>query len=241
MKKRNEEVTFGDILGIFIPKVWIIAIVSVLFAVIMGAHTSLTVKDTYTTQTVFRVRSTSNASLSEQTFIGVDIELKNFEYKLRANDFFIQVVADLNEHHPDEYSWISSAYISSVVRYTLLGDGMLLISVTTQDPILSYSISQSLLSVIPRGLIEDNQGKFEITISIPPDENPGVNAKPITKKAVIGFAIGGVLSAAGVWVCSALDVVVRNKKKIEDYFDIPVIAVIPAKKSVREAEGNQDV
>lgn len=240
MKKKNEEVTFADILGIFIPKIWIIAIVSVLFAVIMGAHTSLTVKDTYTTQTVFRVKSTSNASLSEQTFVGVDIELKNFEYKLRADDFFVQVVADLNEYYPGEYSWISSAYISSVVRYAPLGDGMLLISVTSQDALLSYRISQSLLSVIPKSLIEDNQGKFEIMVSDYPDENPGVNAKPVTKKAVIGFAIGAVLSAAAVWVCSALDVVVRNKKKIEDYFEIPVIAVIPVKKS-GEAGESQNV
>ena len=73
-----------------------------------------------------------------------------------------------------------------------------------------------------------------------PDENPHVNGKPITKKAVIGFAIGAVISAAAVWVFSALDVVVRNKKKIEDYFEIPVIAVIPMKKS-KEAEESQDV
>ena len=49
-----------------------------------------------------------------------------------------------------------------------------------------------------------------------------------------------MISAAAVWVFSALDVVVRNKKKIEDYFEIPVIAVIPMKKS-KEAEESQDV
>ena len=236
MKRRNEEITFKDILGIFIPKIWIIIAVSALLAIAFGVRANYTVQDTYTAQTVFRVKSTSSAALSEQGFAAIDKVLANFEYKMRGDDFFVPVVSDINEYHPDKYTWVTSSYISSVVRYSPIGDGILVISVTTPDSRLSYAISSSLLNFIPKNLADENPGLFDIAVYDPPNEKLSVNPKPVTKNAVIGFVIGAVVSAAAVWIYSALDVVVRNKKKIEDYFEIPVIAVIPVKKSEKAGE-----
>ena len=49
MKKKNEEVTFGDILGIFIPKIWIIVLVAVLCASMLAFYSTAIVDDSYTT------------------------------------------------------------------------------------------------------------------------------------------------------------------------------------------------
>ena len=59
MKKRNEEVTFKDILDVFIPKIWIIAIAAVVLAVVMGAYSAFFVEDTYTTKTIFGIKPKS--------------------------------------------------------------------------------------------------------------------------------------------------------------------------------------
>jgi len=98
MKKRNEEITFGDILGIFIPKIWIIIAVSALLAIAFGVRANYTVQDTYTAQTVFRVKSTSSAALSEQGFAAIDKVLANFEYKMRGDEIIFT-----RDTHNDDY------------------------------------------------------------------------------------------------------------------------------------------
>ena len=226
MKKRNEEVTFRDILDVFIPKIWIIAIVAVVFAAIFGTYSTVFVKDTYTTKTIFGVKPSSKAPTTND-IIYVDSVLQRVEYRLLDDDFFVQTVKDVNENYDGEYQWLSSAYISGVVRYAPLGNGVLQISVTTADPRLSYAISQSLETLIPTQINEENPGLFDIAVYDKPDRTPAANPKGTAKNVIIGFAIGGFMSAVAIWVYSAFDIVIRSKKKIEDYFDIPVIAVIP--------------
>lgn len=240
MKKRNEEVTFKDILDVFIPKIWIIAIVAVVFAIIFGAYSAIVTKDTYTTKTIFGVKPSSKAPTTND-IIYVDSVIQRVEYRLLDDDFFVQTVKDVNEIYEGEYEWISSAYISSVVRYMPLGNGVLQISVTTSDKRLSYAISQSLETLIPTQINEENPGLFDIAVYDKPDRTPAANPKGTSKNAVIGFALGGVISAIAVWIYSAFDITIRDKKKIEEYFDIPVIAVIPVNNVVAETEAFENV
>lgn len=240
MKKRNEEVTFKDILDVFIPKIWIIAIAAVVLAVIFGAYSVLFVKDTYTTKTIFAVSPSSKIPTAYDPEY-VDLVIEKVEYKLLDDDFFKPTVNDINTIYGSKYSWITSAYISYVVRYVPLGNGILQVTVTTDDKLLSYAIAQSLISLIPNQIADENPGYFSIQVYDKPDETPAANPKGTVKNAVIGFAIGAVVSAAAVWMFSAFDIVIRNKKKIEDYFDIPVIAVIPLENSVNETEAVENV
>ena len=240
MKKRNEELTFKDILDVFVPKIWIIAIVAVVLAAVMGAYSAIFVKDTYTTKTIFGVKSSSQAP-NDGNVIYIDHVIKTTSYRLLDDDFFAPVVKDLNANYPGEYDWVSSAYVSRTVRYTPLDSGILQVSVTTPDSRLSYAISQSLETLIPTQINEENPGLFDIAVYDKPDRTPAANPKGTVKNAIIGFAIGAVISAIAVWTYSAFDMVVRNKKKIEDYFDIPVIAVIPVNNTVNETEGVENV
>lgn len=239
MKKRNEEVTFKDILDVFIPKIWIIAIVSVLLAAVMGAYSALSVKDTYTTKTIFGIHPSSKAPSGDLSYIGEVVD--NVRYKLFDDDFFVPIVKDINEFYEGEYEWISSAYISNTVDYNQIKNGILQISVTTNDPRLSYAISQSLETLIPPQINDVYPGYFSIEVYDKPDATPAANPKGTAKKTILGFAVGAVISAAAVWLYSALDMVVRNRKKIEDYFDIPVIAVIPLHNADNETEAFENV
>ena len=235
MKKRNEEVTFKDILDVFIPKIWIIAIAAVVLAVVMGAYSAFLVEDTYTTKTIFGIKPKSNAPTTNDISY-VDSVIERFEYRLLDNDFFVPTETDIKENYNGEYDWLTPAYISQAVRYTPLGNGVLRISVTTNDKRLSYAISQSLEELFSDQIYEENNGLITITVYDKPDRTPAANPKGTVKNSILGFAIGGVVSAAAVWMYSAFDIVIRNKKKIEDYFDIPVIGVIPVNDTAKETE-----
>ena len=51
------------------------------------------------------------------------------------------------------------------------------------------------------------------------------------RNAVVGGVAGLVFALLGIWLFSVLDTTIRDKKKIEDNFDIPVIGVIPLQKT----------
>ena len=48
MKKHNDEITLKDIFDIFLPKIWLIALVAVIFAAMLGGYTLFVKEDTYT-------------------------------------------------------------------------------------------------------------------------------------------------------------------------------------------------
>ena len=98
-----------------------------------------------------------------------------------------------------------------------------------------------MINLIPDQIIEENPANLTPEIFDKPDEPPTANPKGTVKNAIIGFCIGGVLSAASIWIYSALDIVIRNKKKIEEYFEIPVIGVIPIDKIASETEASENV
>ena len=64
------------------------------------------------------------------------------------------------------------------------------------------------------------------------------NDKNLARNTVIGFLVGVVISMVAIYLYSILDVVVRDKKRLEDNLDVPVLGVIPRievdKNNVRE-------
>ena len=56
MKKKNKEITVKDLLDIFLPKIWIILLVGVLFAGASVLYSTFVKKETYTSYTSFYVR-----------------------------------------------------------------------------------------------------------------------------------------------------------------------------------------
>jgi capsular polysaccharide biosynthesis protein len=109
-----------------------------------------------------------------------------------------------------------------------LGNGMLRVSVLTSNPQLSYAISQALENYIPTEFYNYRPGVFTVITY----DNAELPTSPLSnnsvRNAIIGFVAGAVISAIAVWLYSAFDTVIRDKKKIEDYFDVSVIGVIPS-------------
>ena len=60
MRKRNEDFSLKELINIFLPKLWIIAIVAMLFGGIMMGYSKFIKDDTYTSTTKIHVIKASS-------------------------------------------------------------------------------------------------------------------------------------------------------------------------------------
>ena len=227
MKKNTEEITFKDILGIFIPKAWIILLVAVLFASLFAVYSTVLVDDTYTTYSIMNIRKDTEALQPGDMNLAEDI-IDVVSYRIQSSDFLNNVLVQVNNNYG--YQGLTLSQIKSSIRYTPLGNGVLKISVTTENPQLSLAIAQALENEVPNEFYSflPNALKVEpYSMSYLP-KSP--DSKGVLTNTLIGFLGVAVVSSIVIWVYSVFDVVIKNKKKIEDNFDVSVIGVIPAEK-----------
>ncbi len=226
MKKNNEEITFKDILSIFIPKLWLILIIAVVCGAVLGVYADGK-DDTYTATSTIDVRKNSD------TINNADFELANTVImKIRemvySDDFLIEVIANI--YGRDDYPGLTPGYIRSVFSYAPIDNGMFRISVKTTNAELSQRIAQSFETLLE---IEFLSYSNNALIAIPFDSAKiptSPDDKGVLKNAVIGFVGGGVVATVAVWMLYILDTTVRSKKKLEDNFAYPILGYIPREK-----------
>lgn len=228
MKNKKEEITFKDILSIFLPKMWIIAIVSVVLAVVFAMYASLFTPDTYTATSRINVRKKTEPNIADIQV--ADSVIETFGYYMYSDDFCEKVAISIRASHGEygaPYRTLTAGQVKSAISYAPMGNGNLTIQVTTTDQILTYQIAAYIQKNINGEIANFYTDVFHVDVIDTAKEHPALNPKSTTKYAVIGFAIGAIFSAAGVWLIAAISVSVRDKKKLTDNFDIPLIGVIP--------------
>jgi capsular polysaccharide biosynthesis protein len=104
--------------------------------------------------------------------------------------------------------------------------------VTSTDPALSYVACKTMAEVIDEKLPERlPYPSGVVTLNIVQNASQAdamiKNDKNLMRNTVIGFMVGVVLSMVAIYLYSVLDIVVRDKKKLEDNLDLPVLGVIP--------------
>ena len=226
MKKQRQELSLHDLVSVFLPKLWIVAIVAILFALITMVYSVAFKQDTYTCSVEMYVYKNS------QPVSGADISvaqqmLPNYKRVLFSDEFLDECVCkplnaenETNKYSPSKVRGMMSFSTPAETKYFQ-------ISVTSTDPELSFKIAY---------LIENSAWSY-ISGAIPdaftlrtgdhaePTETP--NSKNIAGNALIAFFIGAVLTLAVIWIVYIFDFIIRDKKKLEANFDLPVLAVIP--------------
>ncbi len=231
MKKTKEEFDIRDIVSVFIPKLWIIVAVSLILALVLGGYSALIKTDTYSsTATMLVANDATNLS---NAVLDVSTEMvKRCEIIIFSDVFLQMIITDIkasDNYNPD---WkLSVSFVKgSVVMKQLDNTEYFDITVTTEDSRLSYAIataiSKRIESDLPESLPYDSKYiRTRITNPAVPAISP--DSKHTVRNTLIGFAAGAVLSMVAIFVCAIFDVTIRDKKKIEDNFDIPVLGVIP--------------
>ena len=240
MRKRNEEFSLKELVNIFMPRLWLIMIVALICGSVMAVYSAMLKEDTYTSTTRIHVTKDQDYGYS-YAVSDVDFAtsyLETYKMVLTIPDFLNTALAylrdnhDLYEEHVGEYEELGwdklgpdriKGYISCDTQQDILT-----VSVTTEDPILSKAIADSIAYVFTEEDIlayPDDVVKVKILQIAQAPAAP--NSRNVLLNTAIGVVIGAVITMTFVFVMNMFDVVIHDKKKIEDTFDIPILGVIP--------------
>ena len=224
MKKRSEELTFGELLGIIVPRLWMIAIVALLGAISLGLSSEFLVKDTYTsTVTLYSYIDSANTDINDITV--AQQQVKTYELLFKSKKFLNAVITEMPQEDRDAYAALSSSPTIKIQQKS--STEMFDVSVTSTDPDVAFKMATAIMNVSPILIPELIPNASEVTVIEEPELARSHNSKNILRNAVIGFAGGAILSVLAIFIYSMFDVVIHDRKKIEDCFDSPILAVIP--------------
>ena len=240
MKKNQEEITIKDLLNIFIPKIWLIALIAVVFAALLGGYSMFIKDDTYTSTASFIMvkiptqynGNGSNTAITTGLSAG-EIEamqsmIEMAEQVMETTDYLGKVKTKLVERDA-RYESISISNLKSMLSIKVVGEATCFdLSAISEDAQLSYDVTDIVYETFP-SVIESVFDSYSVTIKIidPPLKAQKANSKGVFKNVVIGALGGGILALLLVFVISKIDVTIRSKEKLEQSFDIPVIGMIP--------------
>ena len=231
MKKNKEEFDIRDIVTVFLPKIWIIVVVSLILSLALGVYSAFIKTDTYSsTATMLVANDATNLS---NGVLDVSTEMvKRCEIIIFSDVFLQMIIEDIKASDSYDPNWkLSVSFVKSCVVMKQRGDTEYFdITVTTEESRLSYAIataiSKRIESDLPESLPYDSKYiRTRTTNPAVPAISP--DSKHTVRNTLIGFAAGAVLSMVVIFVYSLFDVTIRDKKKIEDNFNIPVLGVIP--------------
>lgn len=240
MKKQREEITIKELIDIFLPKIWIIALVAIVFAGMLGAYSMFLKADTYTSKASFvmvKIPTQYNDStgttavttgLTASEIQAMQSMISMSEQIIQTHDFLTKVKEKLVERDV-RYENVTTAQLKQMLSIKVVGEATCFdLSVISEDSQLSYDVADIVYQTFP-GVIEDVFDSYSVTIKMidPPRKPASANSKGTFKNAVIGGVAGALLSALAVFVISKLDVVIRSKEKLENSFEIPIIGLIP--------------
>ena len=232
MAKKKKETTVKDIAEIFLPKLWIILLVSVLVAAAVGFYSYFVKKDTYTASAevyIFKTSQDTNANDITTAEMMVNV----YERAIRGNRFLQSVSTRL--YAETGYN-LTDTQIRSLVSLSKVEDTpTLIISVTSEDKALSTALANALVEQIESENITKDP---TIDSRVLHEPTPTRNGKNTVRNTFVAFFAAVLVMAIIVWIRNAFDVVIRNAKKIEDALDLPVLGIIP-KHDVSLTGGNE--
>ena len=262
MKKKSEEFSLSDFFRIFLPKLWLIVLVAVLCGALIGSYSSYMQEDTYTSRSMIMVTKTTGGSLSStDRYLAADI-IELCENVIKTDNFLSGVVEEIKIYcnDPSKISFteqkmaytknyvktsLTTASLKSMIDISQRGDTELFdLSVTTKDPVMSYVFATVLQTEIVNSLFSGNSFSTEqlpftdLHTRVMEDAaySEVANSKNVLRNTLVGVLAGAALTMVIIFALAMLDVVIHDRKKLDDSFDVPVLGVIP-RFEVGEEEG----
>lgn len=235
MKKQNDEVNIKDLINLFLPKLWIILVCGVILAIILGGYSMFIKRDTYTSKATIMVSKTNSTSVNSSD---IDLSAKvidSIEVVIFSRKFQKIICNDINnnKNYLDKGWNVTPSYLSSAIKISPIDNTSTFnLSATTTDETLSYVIAQSVANHIMGETSVLDQflpGPYGV-IDMRTLDDPRVgslNDKGTLSNALIGFLVGAVVSMVVIYLVAMFDVVIHDKKKLEDNFEYPILGVIP--------------
>ena len=222
--KKSDEISLKDLLGIFLPKLWMLVLVGVIVAGAFGLYSGVIKEDSYKSSLSMYVYKSENSATTSD--IAVAKEMVNiYRLIIETDEVLNMIIGELPGQYKD-YNITTSSLRSMLTVSSRGNTGAFTISVTASDPALAHDIAESVENIVPSEIKSRIPNALQLTIIDSPRYGSLVD-KNVTRNIFVGFIAGFVFAAVVVWIINVFDVVIRDKKKIEDNFDLPILGVIP--------------
>ena len=239
-RQGTDEITIKGLIDIFLPKIWLIALLAILFAGAFGFYSNFMKDDTYTSTAKFVMVKVPTKYNEEVTNVAQNTGINANEIsamqsliemaeQVMETDDFLGVVREELIKRDAKYASLTVQNLKSMLSISLDGEGTVfdLKCVSTSSRV-SCDITEVVFLTLP-DVIKDVFDSYAIMIKDiqTPREAMAPNSKNTVRNTVLGFIAGAFLGFVMVFVISKLDIAIRTKEKIEAHFDIPIIGVIP--------------
>lgn len=220
------EINLNRLLSLLVSKLKYIILVAIILAIGFFAYTKLFVSEKYTSSAKFLVdMEVTQNKASEQSF-SVNA-LKSYMAIFNTRDFFNEVTDIYNQQNEGaEFTSNEIRSMTSIADSSGAQEPTFYIKVTSIDPIVAYELAKTV-SEYAISKINEFEYLNTITMVESPIKPLSPSSPNVKKNALLGFALGAIITAA-FFVCIELfDGRVKNVEDISKEYDIPVLGVIP--------------
>lgn len=240
MKKK--EITIKDLAEILFPKLWIVVIVSILVSAFTFVYSSFLKDDTYTDSSLHYVFKPDNTGTEITTGDNLSVAqgmVEIYKVMLEGEIFLKKVVVDIaNDEAYAQYKDITKGITINAIRSMMNVSqynetAVFSISITSGSPELSCVILKAIYNNLNEDQLQDIiPNTFKISSFKAPTEPENAksiapNSKHTVRNTLLAFMISAVVVVVAIWVYSFFDVIIRDRKKLSDNIDIPILGVIP--------------
>lgn len=224
--KQKRERTLKDFVDILLPKLWVIVIVGIIAATAAFVY-SYTRQDTYTAQARYLVKYSTEKDASNSLYDNeiVQNKITNYAVLVDGSEFRTKVVDKAKDVYGIE---IEESQFKSMFSFSVSSDApTFTIRVTHTNPDIAFKLADIVEDCIRIEIAEMENNNGLVTEVDAPLQPIPPNSKNEVRNAIIAFLAGALVSAAVILVIALSDVTIRDKKKLEDNFEIPILGVIP--------------
>lgn len=225
--KKAYEIDAARVLGIFAKHWWIIAIATLVGAILFFIHTNFFVTPIYKAESVLIISDTEKDNTSYQDIVAGQYQSYDYPYILDSGITYGKVADYLNKNNPGS-SYSASSIKAMTVGTSVENSRIFVISVSSRDPEEAAKVANAIAAVFPDQVSELIPGsKIGIV------DNAVVPTAPSSPNLTVNIVLGAIIGLAlGLGVTALLgftnDSVESEKWLLETFKDeIPLLAVIP--------------
>lgn len=222
----RKQIDLRKVADVLLPKAWLILLIAVLGAVLAFLYTYFGITPLYTATVTLYVRSTQ-APLSGSDSVNynelvIAQHITDTYITVLQSDAILDKVAAQSPIESDNAAAIRSMMSVSAIEDT----SIINIKITSASPERTEQLANLIAEHAPGPMAEYIEGSSVRILNYA--KVPASPSSPnIRQNIFIGFLIGLLLSTAGVWLHTLLDVRIKNEDDLSMLSDIPVLGTVP--------------
>ena len=220
---KNKEITIKDLISLILPKIWLVAIISVLCAGLAFSYFYFFKPQTYTSKAQIYIYSEKSDEANTSSVNAAKGMVEVYKIMIQSDKFLSQVVSEL-----PEYQDLTTTHIRSMITVVQVNSTEVFqISITSLTPKMAFDVLDKIVEKLP----DEVTRIIPNALSVKTIEDPALpkfaNSKNEIRNTMVAFFVAAILTMFAILAFAFLGVKIRDKKKIEDNFDLPVLGVIP--------------